>query len=117
MKEENKDLIDKLFDGIEEEVIARKIARKLSKCTRIRLQNGRIVDMFLLALSDDTASISLIDIETKAEISTVDLRRKGLQYVNLKYKKACEIYNEILDRDDIAIIGVGIGGETRCPTI
>ena len=117
MKNENKDLIGKLFDGIEEKVIAHEIAQKLSKCTRVRLKNGRIIDIFLLALSDDTAAISLIDIKTEAEVCTVDVRRKDLQYVNLKYKKACEIYNEILDRDDITIIGVGIGGKTRCATM
>lgn len=113
MKNENKDLINKLFDGIEEKVIAYEIAHKLSKWTRVRLQNGRIIDVFLLALSDDTAAISFIDVETKVEICTVDLRRKGLQLINLKYKKACEIYNEILDMDDIAIIGVELEKKRR----
>ena len=39
IKEENKDLIDKLFTSIEQRVKDRQKSNKLSKCTRIRHQN------------------------------------------------------------------------------
>ena len=98
---ENKNLIDKLFTSIEQRVKDREISNKLSKCTRIRHQNGRILDVFLLYLSDNTASISFVDVETKVEVSTVDIREPDLQRLNLTYEEACKIYDEILKRSEV----------------
>lgn len=100
-KKENKDLIDKLFTSIEQRVKDREKSNKLSKSTRIR-QNGRILDVFLLYLSDNTASISFVDVGTKVEVSTVDVREPDLR-LNLTYKEACDIYDEILKRSEVEI--------------
>ena len=101
MKEEDKDLIDNLFMSIEQRVKDREKSNKLSKCTRIRHQNGRLLDVFLLYLTDNTASISFVDVETKVEVSTVDVCNPDLQRLNLTYEEACEIYDEILKRSKI----------------
>lgn len=101
MQEENKNLIDKLFTSIEQRVKDREKSNKLSKCTRIRHQNGRMLDVFLLYLSDNTASISFVDVETKVEVSTVDIRNPDLQRLNLIYEEACEIYDEILKKSEV----------------
>ena len=100
-KEENKDLINKLFTSIEQRVKDREKSYKLSKCTRIRHQNGRLLDAFLLYLSGDTASISFIDVETKVEVSTMDIREPDLRRLNLTYEEACGIYDEILKRSEV----------------
>ena len=101
MKEENKNLIDKLFTSIEQRVKDSEKSNKLSKYARIRHQNGRLLDVFLLYLSDNTASISFIDVETKVEVSTVDKREPDLRYLNLTYEEACGIYDEILKRSEV----------------
>lgn len=101
MQEENKNLIDKLFTSIEQRVKDYEKSNKLSKCIRIRYQNGRILDVFLLYLSNDTASISFVDVETKVEVSTVDIHKPDLRCLNLTYEKACEIYDEILKRSEV----------------
>ena len=101
MKEENKNLIDELFTTIEQRVKASKKSNELSKYTRIRHQNGRLLDVFLLYLSGDTASISFIDVETKVEVSTMDIRNPDLRRLNLTYEEACEIYDEILERSEV----------------
>ena len=98
IKEENKNLINKLFTSIEQRVKDHEKSNRLSKYARIRHKNGRLLDVFLLYLSDNTASISFIDVETKVEVSTVDIREQDLRRLNLTYEKACEIYNEILKR-------------------
>lgn len=99
--EENKDLIDKLFARVEEKVKEHEIAHNLSKGSRIRHRNGRVLDVYLLALSDNTAAISFVDTKTRVEACTVDTRDKNLRYLDLTYEKACEIYDEILDRNEI----------------
>ena len=101
MKEESKNLINELFASIEQRVKDREKSNKLSKCTRIRYKNGRILDVFLLYLSDNTASISFTDVETKVEVSTVDIREPDLRRLNLTYEEACEIYDEILKRSKV----------------
>ena len=101
MQEENRNLIDKLFTSIEQRVKDRMKSRRLSKYARIRHKNGRILDAFLLYLSDDTASISFVDVETKVEVSTTDIREPDLRCLNLTYNEACEIYNEILKRSEV----------------
>lgn len=105
MKEENKDIIDKLFSSIEKRVKDHhEESYNLSKGSRIRHQNGRIIDIFLIALSNNTATISFVDRETKVEISTVDILDKDLRHPNLTYKEACEIYDEILERSEVVIV-------------
>ena len=79
----------------------REKSNNLSKYTRIRHKNGRLLDVFLLYLSNNTASISFIDVETKVEVSTVDIRESELQRLNLTYGEACEIYDEILKRSEV----------------
>ena len=101
MKEEDKDLIDNLFTSIEQRVKDREKSNELSKCTRIRYQNGRILDVFLLYLFDNTVSISFVDVETKVEVSTMDIRNPDLRRLNLSYEEACGIYDEILKRSEI----------------
>ena len=59
------------------------------------------LDVFLLYLTDNTTSISFIDVETKVEVSTVDIRNPDLRRLNLTYEKACEIYDEVLKRSEI----------------
>ena len=101
MQEENKNLIDKLFTSIEQRVKDYEKSNKLSKHARIRHQNGRILDMFLLYLSSNTASISFVDVETKVEVSTIDIHEPDLRYLDLTYEKACGIYDEILKRSEV----------------
>ena len=101
MKEEDKDLIDNLFSSIEQRVKDREKSNRLFKYTRIRHKNGRLLDVFLLYLSNNTASISFVDVETKVEVSTVDIRNPDLRRLNLTYGEASEIYDEILKRSEI----------------
>ena len=98
---ENKNLIDKLFTTIEQRVKDREKSNKLSKYARIRYQNGRLLDVFLLYLSSNNASISFVDVETKVEVSTVDIRNPDLRRLNLTYEEACEIYEEILGKSEV----------------
>ena len=100
-KEENKELIDKLFTNIEERTKEREKSYGLSKRTRIRHQNGRILDVILLYLPKNCASISFVDVKTKVEVSTIDIRNPELRYLYLTYEKACEIYDEILKSSEI----------------
>jgi hypothetical protein len=100
-EEEDKDLIDNLFASIEQRVKDREKSNNLSKYTRIRHQNGRLLDVFLLYLSNNTASISFVDVETKVEVSTVDVRNPDLRRLNLTYGEAYEIYDEILKRSEV----------------
>lgn len=100
MNEEIENLIDKLFVGVEKRVKEHKEAI-LSKGTRIRHQNGRILDVYLVLLSGNTASIVLVDVKSKVEISAVDIHKQDLQYLSLTYEEACEIYDEILKRNGV----------------
>ena len=93
---ENKMLIEKLFDSMERKIKNRELSDKLSKCARLRHKNGRLLDVFLLYLSDGKASIAFVDVKTKVEISTIDILDSDLQYPNLTYEEACEIYDNIL---------------------
>ena len=101
MNIKNKELIDKLFTSIEQRTKERKKSYKLSKRTRIRHQNGRILDVILLYLSKNYASISFVDIETKVEVSTIDIHNPDLRYLYLTYEEASEIYDEILKSSEI----------------
>ena len=100
-KEENKELIDKLFTSVEERAKEREKSHKLSKRTRIRDKNERVLDVILLYLSKDCAAISFVDVKTKVEVSTIDIRNPELRYLYLTYEKACEIYDEILKSSEI----------------
>lgn len=101
MQTENKNLINGLFTSIDQRVKDREKSNKQSKCTRIRHKNGRLLDVFLLYLSDNTASISFVDVETEVEVSTVDIHIPELQRLNLTYEEACKIYDEILVRSEV----------------
>ena len=96
LKEEDIILIDKLFTHIEEKIEKREGSIKLSKGARIRHKNGRMLDVFLLYLTKNFATISFVDVKTKVEVSTVDIHNKDLQCLNLTYEKASKIYDEII---------------------
>ena len=101
MNIENRELIDKLLTSVEERAKEREKSRKLSKRIRIRHQNGRILDVILLYLSKGCAAISFVDVETKVEVSTIDIHNPELRYLYLTYEKASEIYDEILKNSEI----------------
>ncbi len=96
---EEEDLIDKLFNIIAERIEEREASRKLSKCARIRHQ-GQVLEVYLipqLPLSDDTATITIVDVDTKVEVCTVDLNDTTLRYLDLPYVKACVIFDKIVE--------------------
>lgn len=95
-------LVGKLLLSLGKRVLDHERRSKLCKHSRIRYHNGRVIDVFLLALSNETASVSIIDTLTQVEVSTMDINDKDLQLLNLTYKEASEIYDEILDGSKIA---------------
>ena len=101
MNIESKEIINKLFTSIEERTKEREKSYKLSKRTRIRHQSGRILDVILLYLSENCASISFVDVKTKVEVSTIDIHNPELRYLYLTYEEANEIYDEILSSSEV----------------
>lgn len=100
MKEENKSLIYELFEGIEKKARDKKKFFKLSRSARFRHQNGRMLDMFLIYLSDDNISLFLVDVKTKVEVNVLDI--DSYQYWDMTYEQACEIYDDILEESIVS---------------
>ena len=97
------DLIDRLFARIVKRGEEREETIKLSKGARIK-HRGQVLEVYLiprLPLSDGTATITIHDVNTNVEVSTLDLYDPNMRYLDLTYGNACEIYDKILERSEV----------------